>query len=109
MSIELPYQNHREVGRLWRRNAIAPWARCVRTQILEQCFSNHVNALATRTTIKRNFFGPLFFFSCCVQFPSTSALEAILLGNPSHSKPVDDKWQMIGPLSPNHPAEVLKK
>jgi hypothetical protein len=65
--------------------------------------------LATRTTIKRNCFGPLFFFSCCVQFPSTSALEAILLGNPSHSKPVDDKWQMIGPLSPNHPAEVLKK
>jgi hypothetical protein len=51
------------------------------------------------TIVSSQLFGRLLCMSGSRRLP---------LGNPSHPKPVDDQWQMICPLSPNHPAQVLK-
>jgi hypothetical protein len=74
--------------------------------------SNHVNALATPTTIKRIVSIRCFFSQGTpaeLESKSQMADQIAAIRNPSHPKPVDDKWQMICPPSPNHPAQVFKK
>jgi hypothetical protein len=75
--------------------------------------SNHVNALATPTTIKRIVSIRCSFFRKQLRLelepkPQITGQPAATR-NPSHPKPVDDKWQMICHPSPNHPAQVFKK
>jgi hypothetical protein len=80
-------------------------------------FSNHANTLASRTIIKR-IVPACGIFSCAGESQPRLRASASkwpikwntsLLGKTSHWKPVDDKWQMICRLSPNHPAEVFKE
>jgi hypothetical protein len=114
MSIGAAYQIGRETGRLRRRTA--PVAQQVRTQIFELRFSNHANALASRTIIKRIVPACGFFRARTIRCrigalgASNGAIKwnSSLSGGPSHLKPVDDQWQTICRLSPNHPAEVFK-
>jgi hypothetical protein len=74
--------------------------------------SNHVNALATPTTIKRIVSIRCSFFSQAapaeLEPKPQMAGQLAATRNPSHPKPVDDKGQMICPPSPNHPAQVFK-
>ena len=112
MSIGAAYQIGGGAGRPRRRTAPA----AQHLQIFELRFSNHANALASRTIIKR-IVSACRFFPCAnnslPHWRATASNGAIkwnssLSGGSSHLKPVDDQWQTICRLSPNHPAEVFK-
>src|SRR4051812_2085635 len=100
----------RETPRRWQCQR-STWARRSRSDFFES-----LGALTTRGIINRIVSTTLLFL-CREQFPAaigpklqtTDQMRRLLLGKASHLKPVDDKWRMIFPLSPNHPAQVFKK
>ena len=66
---------------------------------------NQANCIDLQTFSVREQFAAAFALAPQMAKPWNPSV----LGKASHWKPVDDKWQMILPLSPNHPAQVFKK
>ena len=96
---------------------IAPLAQHIRTQILELRFFESSELIGLADNNQANCIGPQTLFFSRERFAAAFALKAQvanqwnppLLGKASHRILVDDKWQMVCPLSPNHPAQVFKK
>src|SRR5215470_6036396 len=68
--------------------------------------NNQANCIGLRTFLLRKRFA---IASALVLQMVSIKWNLSLLGKASHRNLVDDRWQMVCPLSPNHPAQVFKK